>query len=168
MNPQHCLPTIKDHRNGLVLWESRAIMTYLVDTRASGHSLYPADRAERAVIDRLLYFDAGALNPVQADAFYPISAGAPPNEAKKAMFVEKMNILDKMIGEKKYLTGDTKTVADLSLLATLVAAEAVHADLTPFVNVNRWYRNLRSEIPYDHLNQESIDGLRAFVSPSKK
>ena len=142
-------------------------MTYLVDVLAPGHPLYPEDRVKRAIIDRILYFDAGSLNPVQADAFYGIFVGVPTNEEKRKVFVDKMSILDKMIGDKRYVTGDEKTLADLSLLATLVAAEAVHVDLSPWANVERWYRGMRAEIDYDDWNVESIEGLRAYISKSK-
>ena len=164
LNPQHCIPTLKDHSNGLVLWESRAILTYLVNQYAPGHSLYPLDAKERALVDRALYFEAGTLYPQQAAAFYVQFWGKPIDEEKKKTYYEKVEILNKTIGDQKYVTGSTKTLADLSLMATLVAAETVGADLSPYPNVTRWLKNLRSEISYDDLNREMSDGLKAFIS----
>lgn len=167
MNPQHCVPTIKDHSNGLVLWESRAIMAYLVNQYAAGHSLYPSDAKERALVDRALYFEAGTLYPNQAAAFYTQFWGKPIDEEKKKVYYEKIDILNKTIGDQKYVTGATKTLADLSLMATLVAAETVGADLSPYENVSRWLKSIRSEITYDDLNKEMADGLNAFISGRK-
>lgn len=59
INPQHTIPTLVD--NGLALWESRAIMVYLVEQYGKNDSLYPKDAKARAVVNQRLYFDMGTL-----------------------------------------------------------------------------------------------------------
>ncbi len=50
------MPTLDD--SGYILWESRVIMTYLVEKYGKPDCpLFPKDLQKRAIINRLLYFD---------------------------------------------------------------------------------------------------------------
>lgn len=60
MNPQHTIPTLVDD-DGFVLWDSHAIMPYLVSKYGKDDSLYPKDLKKRAVIDQRLHFDSNVL-----------------------------------------------------------------------------------------------------------
>jgi glutathione S-transferase len=57
INPQHCVPTIDD--NGFYLWESRAILCYLLETRAP--HLLPTSPKEKAILNQRLQFELGGL-----------------------------------------------------------------------------------------------------------
>lgn len=57
INPQHCVPTLDD--NGFILWESRAILSYLMETRAP--HLLPSSPKEKAIINQRLYHEMGTL-----------------------------------------------------------------------------------------------------------
>ena len=142
-------------------------MSYLVNKKSPGHKLYPSDPAERAQVDRVLYFEAGTLYPAQAAAFYPIFRGEQVDEEKFKAYNEKLAILNSMLDGKKYLGGHNhRTIADLSMITSLTAAECFPGvDLSKYPNIDSWYKNLRSELPYDkELNQDGIDALKGFIA----
>lgn len=60
LNPHGQIPVFVDGE--VILSESRAIMTYLVNSRRPGSNFYPSDNRKRAVVDSRLYCDAGGLN----------------------------------------------------------------------------------------------------------
>jgi len=47
--------------DGFTLAESRAIATYLIQTRQAESPLYPQDLKKRATIDKMLQFDLGTF-----------------------------------------------------------------------------------------------------------
>lgn len=64
LNPLHQIPVLIDHENDdFVVFESRAIMAYLVNSRQPGGSLYPNEPKQRAVIDQRMYYDATVVFP---------------------------------------------------------------------------------------------------------
>lgn len=65
INPQHCVPTIDD--NGFYLWESRAILSYLMELRAP--QLIPTSPKEKAIVNQRLYFELGDLGKKYADLY---------------------------------------------------------------------------------------------------
>ena len=69
INPQHTIPVLID--DGLVLCESRAILTYLVEKYGKDDSLYPKDPRARAIVNQRLYFDMGTLYQRFGDYYYP-------------------------------------------------------------------------------------------------
>jgi len=170
INPQHCIPTLHDTETGFSLWESRAIITYLVNKYAPGHALYPTDPVRRAVIDARLYYDIGTLYANLAKVVYPqIFQGAPLDpEADKTM-KEKLAFLDGFVANGKYVDGgDSRTVADLSILSSIGMFDVVDYDISSFANIAAWRKRLEAELPYNQeVNAGPIAGFKAFFEAKK-
>lgn len=50
------MPTLVDD-DGFSVYESRAVLAYLVNKYAPNHVLYPSDPKKRALVDMALHFD---------------------------------------------------------------------------------------------------------------
>jgi glutathione S-transferase len=58
------------------------------------------------------------------------------------LFNRAAAVLDAQLKGRKYVTGDTLTLADFALGAPLIYADAVHLPLAPYGEINRWYATL--------------------------
>uniref|UniRef100_A0A0K8TVM2 Glutathione-S-transferase n=1 Tax=Epiphyas postvittana TaxID=65032 RepID=A0A0K8TVM2_EPIPO len=163
LNPQHTVPTLVD--DGLSLWESRAIITYLVNKYGKGSPLYPEDPKARALVDQRLYFDIGTLYARFADYFYPqLFGGAPADPSKLAKIEEALKFLETFLEGQKYVAGPNLTVADLSLIASISSFEVTDIDFKKYSNVKRWYETVKSSAPgYQEANEKGLEAFKHLV-----
>jgi glutathione S-transferase len=102
------------------LWESCAIMQYLCNKHGLSE-LYPADPAERAMVDSAMFYLIGTFYPLLARATYPILGfGQYPGEAATAE-------VDEEVKEK------ARQDAEAALATPLEAFRAFFLDGRPFV-----------------------------------
>ncbi len=70
-----------------------------------------------------------------------------------------LKVLDAIIGDNNYVTGDELTIADLSLLASSTVFAIANFDLSGYKNVENWIKRLQNELDY----YEEISGDRQAV-----
>jgi glutathione S-transferase len=139
--------------NGFALWESRAILTYLVEKYGKDDSLYPKDPKARAVVNQRLYFDMGTLYQRFADYYYPqVFAKQPADPEKFKKMEEAFEFLNTFLGSSKYAAGDNLTIADISLIATVSSYEVASFDFSKYANVARWYELCKTTVPGYAIN----------------
>ncbi|KAG6456166.1 hypothetical protein O3G_MSEX009607 [Manduca sexta] len=163
-NLQHCVPTLED--DGFVLWESRAIASYLVDKYAKDDKFYPKDLQRRAVVNQRLYFDCATFYPRIRAICYPI-LWLGETEIKESLKKE-LNIsfghLDQFLGETKWAAGDHPTIADTSLFASVSSILEVGWDISSYPNVQRWVEQCASLPGAD----ENSEGAKMFGAAVRK
>lgn len=154
LNPTHTIPTLEVTESGIVLWESRVILTYLVSAygKSEHEHLYPKEINKRALVDLYLHFDLATLYQRTVEYFFPIIIlGAHLDETKKARLVEALGFFEAMLKGKKFATGEDFTVADLSLCVTVSQIEAFDFDLYPFPKVRKWLVECKNYLqPYGY------------------
>jgi len=170
INPQHCVPTLVD--NGFSVWESRAIIVYLVEKYGKGSSLYPAnDPAERANILRSLFFDAGTLYQRFGDAYYPhMFGGAPLSDENLKKIDQALEILDNILAKSEFVASKTLTLADISIVASITTIEAVGFNVGKYSNISRWLTKAKTLLPgYEEANGKGVQAFRElFLNCTKK
>ena len=163
INPQHCIPTIVDTETNFNLWESRAIMTYLVNKFAPGSPLYPTEPRDRAIVDRLLYFDIGTLYKAIMDVVYPMFKGEFDPEKEKVLR-EKIELLNGFLDGQKYVAGDQLTLADYAIYASLTFLGFMDFDFSPTPNVKTWMDRLATEVEdNENVNVKPIEWIKDFL-----
>ncbi len=128
------------------LWESCAIMQYLCNKHGLD-SFYPTDPGERAMVDSAMFYLTGTFYPLLTRATYPTlgfpqyagevgtsegddemkakaqkdaeAALAAPLDAYRAFFLEG----------RKFIGGDSPSIADIRFAATLEFLRAIDYDL---------------------------------------
>ncbi|RWS30476.1 glutathione S-transferase 1: isoform D-like protein [Leptotrombidium deliense] len=155
LNPQKCVPTLVD--DGFVLGESRAIISYLANKYAPDSDIYPKCPKQRAVVDRMLYFDIGSLMKSIWDWIAPQGfEKKPPNADLEKAFVKHLNILnDRFLKEHKYVAGDHLTIADFAILSSVTTLFSLDYDLSKYANITSWLDRLEKQLPFwkEHVTE---------------
>jgi len=128
------------------MWESCAIMQYLCNKHGLDE-LYPADPAERAMVDSAMFYLIGTFYPLVARATYP-TLGFPQyagevatseaaddamkakaaKDAEAALAVPLEVYREFFLDGQTFIGGDRPTIADIRLAATLEFLRAIDYD----------------------------------------
>jgi glutathione S-transferase len=92
--------------------------------------------------------------------------GGEPDPAALAkgeeLFHRSAKVLDGQLKGKKFVTGDTLTIADFGLAAPLNYAEMARLPLGPYAEIKRWYATLRALPAWQKtLSQSAIPAAAA-------
>uniref|UniRef100_A0A182M593 glutathione transferase n=1 Tax=Anopheles culicifacies TaxID=139723 RepID=A0A182M593_9DIPT len=169
INPQHTIPTLVD--NDFVLWESRAILTYLCEKYGKNDGLYPKDPKKRALVNQRLFFDMGTLYQRFSQAFYPVMMeGKELNADNVVKLDEALEFLEIFLDKTAFAAGDKLTVADMTLLATITTIDVTAGhDLSKYQNIQRWYAQLKESVAgYEEICVEGAKKFREAFNPINK
>ncbi|XP_055677069.1 glutathione S-transferase 1-like [Lutzomyia longipalpis] len=161
INPQHCLPTIDD--DGYIMWESRAILAYLVNFRAPGSSLYPLDPKKRGLIDSRLSLDSSIMHALGNVIGLIYSGETTIPQEKKDKVYTLLGHLNNFIEGKNYIAGDELTIADFSFLSTFATLKVVGANVAKFPNLMDWYKRCES-VPGFQVNEDGAKALIDYIA----
>ncbi|XP_060655653.1 glutathione S-transferase 1-like [Drosophila nasuta] len=164
-NPQHTVPMLED--DDAVIWDSHAIITYLVSKYGKDDSLYPKDLLKRAVVDQRLHFESGvvfanALRAITKSVFFLGQKVIPKDKIQTV--VEVYDFVESFLKDHDYIAGDKLTVADFSLISSVSSLTAyLEIDATKYPNTTAWIKRLE-QLPYYSANDV---GKKQFIEAIK-
>ncbi len=150
LNPNGRAPVIE--HDGFVLWESNAIVEYLASLKPQAGML-PVDTKGQLALRKWLFWESAHWDPACAVFAFervvkPLFGLGETNEAEIArgtqLFERVGTVLDGELKKHRYIAGETLTVADLSIGATMCLAEQARFPMENFRNIQRWAAELKS------------------------
>jgi glutathione S-transferase len=138
LNPNNKIPVLV--HGDFILWESHAIMQYVAEL-TPGQALYPYAPRERADVNRWLFWHNAHFAPPLGTlgwerVWKKLVTGQGPDEAACARgdreWATVATIIDAHLAGRAYLVGDSLSLADLSIAATVANAGMYGADLASY------------------------------------
>jgi len=149
LNPNAKVPVLVD--DDFVLWESRAINSYLSSMKPE-RGLYPADSRKRAVVDEWSYWQAIHLGPaMQRVAFErfvksKFGMGEPDEKALEVPLKEVaqfLAVLDANLSGNDWVAGEL-SIADFAVASTFVYRKPSNISLETAPHVSAWIDRLEA------------------------
>jgi glutathione S-transferase len=162
------------------LWESCAIMQYLCNKHGLDQ-FYPRDPGQRAMVDSAMFYLIGTLYPLLARATYPVlgfpqyageaaTSGADDETKERARQDAEAALAGPLdvyhsffLDGKTFIGGDTPTIADIRLAATLEFLRAIDYDLPTWAEE---YMTAMEEALGEAYSEPAAD-VRGFVEQAK-
>jgi glutathione S-transferase len=151
LNPNMRMPTLKD--GDYVLWESNAIVQYLAGKKPES-GLLPRDERARLDVTRWQFWDLAHWDPACTVFIFEnlvksvvLKSGEPDAGAiakGTQTFNRNAKVLDDQLKGKRFVMGDTLTLADFSLGASMNLADMARIPVEPYGEIKRWYASLRA------------------------
>ena len=148
VNPNKRIPTMEDE--GFILWESNAITQYLASRKPEA-GLLPLDERARALVNQWQFWDISSWDPACATIVFErlvkkMLGMGEPDPAKvqegEQNFHRYAQILNDNLKGRKFVTGNSLTLADFSLGAWLNMAQPAQFPLGPYEEIKRWHASL--------------------------
>ena len=132
INPNGRVPAITDPNTGITLWETGAIIEYLIETYDAAHLLSLPNAPEKFLLKQWLFFQVSGQGPYFGQAMWFIRFHPERVESAIRRYRDEMlrvlGVLNSALAGKTYLVGEKCTYADLSFVTWDQAIPVAFAD----------------------------------------
>lgn len=139
INPNGKIPALVDHGEGITVFESGAILSYL-----SSHygALHPADRHEQWQVQQWLHFQIGGIGPMLGQLWWFRHGSRTDNREAIERYTKEAHrlygVVDRRLAESTYLALDQYTIADIAAFPWLHTHDELGLDIREYRHVVRW------------------------------
>ncbi|KAH9896997.1 glutathione S-transferase C-terminal-like protein [Cubamyces lactineus] len=180
INPNGRLPALVDHSNGdFTIWESDAILLYLVEKYDKEHKLSVAQEDEKFQLIQWLFFQASGQGPYFGQAvwfmrFHPEKVPSAIERYQKEI-LRVFGVLESVLSKQEWLVGGKLTIADLSFIPwngaaidfVLAAVENVNVE-KEYPSVYKWHKKLTERPVIARLLKIRDERMKAFQAQASK
>ncbi|MGZ3743258.1 MAG: glutathione S-transferase family protein [Pseudobdellovibrionaceae bacterium] len=146
LNPNGKVPCLVDE--GFVLWESAAIVHYLAEKYKP--TLLGQTIQEKALVNQWSFWAMTEVQPPLVDIL--IQKLFVPEEKRDLALIARrekqvpalFEVLEKSLAHKKYLVGNTYSVADIMTGSVINTAMGLQLDLSPYPHIKSWMAEMKS------------------------
>lgn len=146
VNPNGRVPAIEDPNTGITLWESGAILEYLVETYDKQHTIsFAPGSQDYFLAKQWLHFQVSGQGPYFGQAVWFHRYHHEQIESAKERYVKEIRrvsgVLDKFLADKEYLVGGKFSYVDLAFIPWFLVMPWFQIDLAKeFPNVDAWLK----------------------------
>jgi glutathione S-transferase len=167
MNPNGLVPVIED--DGLILWESNAILRYLAAAYGKD-KFWSTDPRQRAPIDQWEEWAATTFQPNMIGLF--VNHWRTPEHQRNANAIRNfqqrsdanLRLLDAELAKRPYVVGDKLSLADIASGTHLYRYYTMGTPYPELPNVAAWYKRLTERPAYREHVMISYEELRGKLS----
>ncbi|KAH7065910.1 glutathione S-transferase [Paraphoma chrysanthemicola] len=151
INPNGRVPAIEDPNTGLTLWESGAIIQYIIEQYDTKHLLSYESLHERHHCNQWLAFQISGQGPYFGQAAWFKHLHPEPVQSAidryKGEMKRILGVLDGVLEGKQWLVGDKMTFADLSFVpwndrVDVLLGVTAEKKFEEFPNVQAWHERM--------------------------
>src|SRR5262245_128989 len=154
MNPNGRVPTIED--DGLVLWESNAIVRYLAGRYGAG-GLCPQDAKVRADADRWMDWQQTTIAPPMVTLFWGYVRTPPEKRDPAALEAARKQAagiwpaLERTLEKRPYVAGEQLTMGDIPVGCMVHRWFALPIERPNLPALAAWYERLKQRPGYRYI-----------------
>ncbi|PWN43166.1 glutathione S-transferase [Ceraceosorus guamensis] len=155
VNPNGRVPALVDHQNSdFTIWESGAILLYLIDKYGQDGSFGGKTPEERAVVNQWFALQLSTFGPQQGQVNWEATYGEKPQKSVFTRYEGEVARLYTLLNDQleaqskrgsSFVALERPTVADIAFYPWVNIAGFGKIDLAPYPAVGKWHAALAAD-----------------------